>query len=81
MATQIIQSAPKWTPVSINMTFDTPEQLRVFVDIMGNEGHIAAVIARQPDGSVSESELDRITSVIQSLMDYNTWKELMLMVS
>lgn len=79
MATKIIESGPKWTPVSINMTFDTPEQLSVFVEILGNEGHVAAAIVNRRDG-VDENELDRITYVIHSLIDYDTWEELNLMV-
>ena len=75
MATKIIQAAPEWTPVSINMTFDTLEQLKVFVHIMGSEGSVGSVIAQENDYNLEDT-----VAAIQSMIDYDTWKQLRSMV-
>ena len=75
MATKIIQAAPKWNPVSINMTFDTPEQLKVFVAIMGSEGSIGSVLAQENDYNREDT-----IAAIRSMIDYDTWKQLHSMV-
>ena len=75
MATKIIQAAPEWTPVSIMMTFDTPEQLKVFVAIMGSEGSIGSVLAQENDYNHEDT-----VAAIQSMIDYDTWKQLRNMV-
>lgn len=79
MATKIIQRTPVWNPVSINMTFETPEQLRVFVEIMGSEGAVASVVAQELETPEAEAVIE-ITNIIRGLIDYDTWRELRQMV-
>lgn len=79
MATKIIEQPTAWQPVTIEMTFETPEQLAVWVDIMGNNSTIAHALK---DNSERTEEVTRnmsenvIVTTIDDLVDYETWEQL-----
>lgn len=76
MATKIVSSERlALNPVSINMTFTTPEQLQAFVEIMGNEGHIASTLINHCVGYES-TQIDEIAEAIHGMIDFDTWEEL-----
>lgn len=80
MATKIIKQPSAWQPVTIEMTFETREQLAVLVAITGSNSTIAIALAEPgnmpfdlvTNGMTAES----MSNAIGNLVDYDTWEQL-----
>lgn len=79
MATMIIKQLDTWTPVEINIKFETREQLAAFVEVCGaammigraleNNGGYATTVAERMDAH-------GFTKAISDSIQFDVWKEL-----
>ena len=83
MATKIIKQPAAWQPVTIEMTFETREELAVWADIIGNSNTVAYAFTKNADERdflTHDMGASTISSVINNLADYDTWKQLQTIV-
>lgn len=80
MATKIIKQPSAWKPVTIEMTFDTREQLAVWLAFTGNQitmGEAITFNSRKNENSVvSNMSSGEACSAISDLVDLDTWERL-----
>lgn len=80
MATKIIKQHTTWQPVTIEMTFETYQQLAVWVSFTGNQNAMGDVISfhsRNNEHSViSPMTSAEVIAAISELVDMHTWEQL-----
>lgn len=83
MATKIIDRKQRgWDPVTIEMEFTTREELAVFLEMLGSHISMADAIKEMSHTHhiVDRMTADEISTTIDSMMDLETWRELMIML-
>ena len=77
MSVKILNNKPReYTPVTIELTFDTLEQLKVFVSLYGNSNALPKPLKTLEDSEVSDMETHQIASAIESTIDFEVWASL-----
>ena len=80
MATKIIPTPTEFKPVKIEIEFTTPEQLAMFVQVMGVPAVIAEAIQAMDTDLLVHPKLSSYTDeyydLIDSLIDFDTWFDL-----
>ena len=81
MATKIIPTPTEFKPVKIEIEFTTPEQLAMFVQVMGVPAVIAEAIQAIKDTNLLvhpklSSYTDEYYDLIDGLIDFDTWFDL-----
>lgn len=80
MATKIINQHTTWQPVTIEMTFETYQQLAVWVAFTGNQNAMGDAISfhsRNNEHSViSHMTSAEASAAISELVDMHTWEQL-----
>ena len=77
MSVKILNSNPmEYTPVTIELTFDTLEQLKVFVGIYGNSNTLSKTLKTVEDSEVSDMETHHIYSAIDKTINQEAWESL-----
>lgn len=80
MATKIINQHTTWQPVTIEMTFETYQQLAVWASFTGNQiamGDAISFHSRNNEHSViSPMTSAEVSAAISELVDMHTWEQL-----
>lgn len=80
MATKIIKQPTTWQPVTIEMTFETYQQLAVWLSFTGNGNAMGDAISfhsRNNEHSViSPMTSAEVSAAISELVDMHTWEQL-----
>lgn len=84
MTTTIVSSHSDWTPVEINIKFETREQLAALLDIYGSTIHVAAHMTSGDVAHATEFAKTMTQSTFSDAlcetMSYDVWRELVSIV-